>query len=180
MKAKDIKKKVAAKVAKGKNKVAKKCGKKTKKVAAVVALLAFAAVLDGCLYPTAPSRSQNLTIRDCDIRIYGGGAETGDVARVEIASQAMAIETSGTENNTNTPTQTTDIKPDVDVNTTGGRTAGILESAISAGAALRDAGRMQTDAALVLRGALADDHVADRRTLAADIANSGHFPVPFV
>ena len=129
MKVKDIKKKVAAKVAKGKNKVAKKCGK--------CALVAFALLcVAGCLYPTAPSRSQNLTIRDCNIRIYGGGAETGDVARVEIASQAMAIETSGTENNTNTPTQTTDIKPDVDVNTTGGRTAGILESAISAGAAL--------------------------------------------
>ena len=47
-------------------------------------------------------------------------------------------------------------------------------------AALRDAGRVETDAALVLRRTLADDDIADRRTLAANFANSGHFPVPFV
>ena len=47
-------------------------------------------------------------------------------------------------------------------------------------ATLRDAGRVETDAALILRRTLADDDVADRRTLAANFANSGHFPVPFV
>ena len=133
MNRKKIKSKVAAKVAKGKAKIAAKCGRKTKKVAAVVALLAFAAVLDGCLYPTAPSRSQNLTIRDCTITLYGGGAETGDVARVEIASQAMAIETSGTENNTNTPTQTTDVKPDIDTTVGGMGGGGVLDKALATG-----------------------------------------------
>ena len=47
-------------------------------------------------------------------------------------------------------------------------------------ATLRDAGRMKTDAALVLRRTLADDYVTDRRTLTADFTNSGHFLVPFV
>ena len=47
-------------------------------------------------------------------------------------------------------------------------------------AALGDAGRVETDAALVLRRTLADDNVADRRTLTANITNSGHFLVPFV
>lgn len=133
MKVNDIKKKVAAKVAKGKAKVAAKCGTKTKKLAAVVALFAFAAIMDGCLYPTAPSRSQNLTIRDCNITLYGGGAETGDVARVEIASQAMAIETNGTENNTNTPTQTTDVKPDIDTTVGGMGGGGVLDKALATG-----------------------------------------------
>ena len=39
-------------------------------------------------------------------------------------------------------------------------------------AALRDAGRVETDAALVLRRTLADDDIADRRPLAADFTDS--------
>jgi hypothetical protein len=54
---------------------------------------------------------------DCTVNIYGSGdGTTNDVARVEIASQAMAIENSGTETQTATPTQTTDVKPDIDLN----------------------------------------------------------------
>jgi hypothetical protein len=110
MKVKNIKSKVAAKVAKGKKKVAAKCGKKA--CAAIAALVALA--LAGC-GTTTPSRSQTLTFDDCTFNIYGGGADTNDVARVEIGSQAMAIDTSGTETQTATPSYTTDVKPDIDV-----------------------------------------------------------------
>jgi len=113
MKTKDVKKKVAAKVAKGKAKVAKKCGKCAK---AIAAFLCLSALLCGCQGTSTPSRSQNLTIKDCTINVYGSGTETNEVARVELATQAMSIENSGTETQTATPTQTTDVKPDVNLN----------------------------------------------------------------
>lgn len=112
MKTKNIKKKVAAKVAKGKAKVAKKCGKCAK---AVLAIACLSVLLTGCMGTTTPSRSQSLTIKDCTINVYGCGTETNEVARVELATQAMSIENSGTETQTSSPTQTTDVKPDVDV-----------------------------------------------------------------
>lgn len=137
----DIKKKVAAKVANGKSKIARKCGKAC---AAAFALLSL--VLAGCMGTTTPSRSQTLTLTECTINIYGSGdGTTNDVARVEIASQAMSIENSGTESQTSSPTQTTDVKPDVNVNYaqgggitnrgTGGASgaAGILESLTAEG-----------------------------------------------
>lgn len=149
MKVKNIKSKVAAKVAKGKAKVASKCGK-AKKTACIVAVMAFVATVAGCLYPTAPSRSQHLAFENCNFTIIGGGdgGNTNEVARVDIGSQAMAIETSGTESNTNTPTQTTDIKPDIDT-TVGGATSGgkgILESAVSALCGSADATAAKADA----------------------------------
>ena len=101
--------KIASKVAKGKAKVAKKCAK--------ACALAFALlVVCGC--QQVPSRSQTLNIRDCEITIYGGCGETNGLAAVEIGTQAMSIENSGTESLT--PTQTTDTKPDIDV-TVGGK-----------------------------------------------------------
>jgi hypothetical protein len=139
MKIKNIKAKVAAKVAKavaktaskiakGKVKVAAKTGNckggkccdggKCKTCAVALALL-VAATLCGCGTVT-PSRSQTLTLKDCTINIYGSGnGMTNDVARVEIASQAMSIENSGTETQTATPQYTTDVKPDVDLNYNG-------------------------------------------------------------
>ena len=103
--------KCASKVAKGKSKVAKKCAK--------ACALAFALlVVCGC--QQVPSRSQTLNIRDCEITIYGGCGETNGLAAVEIGTQAMSIENSGTESLT--PTQTTAAK--------GG---GILETAAAAG-----------------------------------------------
>ena len=139
MKIKNIKAKVAAKVAKavaktaskvakGKVKVAAKTGNckggkccdggKCKTCAVALALL-VAATLCGCGTVT-PSRSQTLTLKDCTINIYGSGnGQTNDVARVEIASQAMSIENSGTETQTATPQYTTDVKPDVDLNYNG-------------------------------------------------------------
>ena len=103
----------ASKVAKGKAKVAKKCAK--------AGSLAFALlVVCGC--QQVPSRSQTLNIRDCEITIYGGCGETNGLAAVEIGTQAMSIENSGTESLT--PTQTTDTKPDIDVTVGGKATAG--------------------------------------------------------
>ena len=131
--AKKIKEKVKAKVA---AKCAKKAKRKTGKSLAELLLIGGALTVCGCLGTTQPSRSQNLTIRDCAITIYGGGADTNGCAAVEIATQAMAIETSGTETQTATPTQTTDTKPDIDV-TVGGKASGtaasggILENAVN-------------------------------------------------
>lgn len=103
--------KTAAKVARAKAKIARKCGK-----ACVAAFALLSLVLTGCMGTTTPSRSQTLTLTECTINIYGSGdGTTNDVARVEIASQAMSIENSGTESLTSSPTQTTDVKPDIDV-----------------------------------------------------------------
>lgn len=124
--------KTAAKIAKGKAKVARKCGKAAKAVA--VTLFASALFAAGCMGTTTPSRSQTLCIKDCTINVYGCGTETNEVPRIELATQAMSIDNSGTETQTTSPTNTTDIKPQTDVNTTGGRTAGILETALQAGA----------------------------------------------
>lgn len=132
MKVKSIKPKVDAKIAKAKGKIAKKCGK-GKCAKCAVALLALSA-LAGCLVPSAPSRSQSITFRDSVVNIYGGGAETNDVARVEMLTQAMAIETSGSESTAMTPTQTTDVRPDVDVNVGAkgaGKTTGTIADAVA-------------------------------------------------
>lgn len=96
-----------------------------KTASACVALLLLAA---GC--QQVPSRSQTLTVRDCTINVYGG-SDTNHVASVEIGTQAMAIENNGTE--TMTPTQTTDVKPDVDVSVGAAKGGGILETAAAAG-----------------------------------------------
>lgn len=103
-----------------------------------VALALVLAALCGCQGTTTPSRSQTLTMKDCNVYVIGSGdgGTTNDVARVEIASQAMAIENSGTESQTSTPTQTTDVKPDIDVNYNGptksvaDASQGVLESAV--------------------------------------------------
>lgn len=110
---------------KAKAKVAKKLAKKV--AACAVILLAVA----GC--QSVPSRSQTLTIKDCTINVYKGsaGADTNLVATVEIGTQTMAIENSGTE--TQSPTQTTDTKPDVDVSVGAAQGGGILETAAAAG-----------------------------------------------
>lgn len=135
MKVKNIKSKVAAKVAKGKAKVARKCGKAAKACAVVLCGGVLAAGLSGCQGLTSPSRSQTLTLDRCTINIYGGGKYTNDVAQVEIASQAMSIENSGSETQTATPTQTTDVKPDIDVNLTkGGKAADATSSLVGAAA----------------------------------------------
>ena len=105
---------------------------------AVALALVLAATMCGCMGTSTPSRSQTLTMRDCTVNIYGSGdlGTTNDVARVDIASQNMMIENSGTETQTATPTQTTDVKPDIDLNYNGPAKAaadsagGVAESAV--------------------------------------------------
>ena len=121
----DVKKAKDKAVNKAKDKVAKKIGKPVKKAVACIALLLLAA---GC--QQVPSRSQTLTLRDCVVNVYGG-SDTNHVASVEIGTQAMAIENNGTE--TMTPTQTTDVKPDIDVSVGAAKGGGILETAAAAG-----------------------------------------------
>lgn len=139
--------KAKAKVAKGKAKVARKCGAAAK---AVIAAVCLSVLFAGCMGTQTPSRSQSLTIKDCTIKVYGCGTETNEVPRIELATQAMSIENSGTETQTTTPTQTTDVKPDVNVNYaqgggitnrgTGGAkasgAAGIIESLTAEGLAM--------------------------------------------
>ena len=145
MKTSKIKEKVAAKVAKGNAKVARKCGKgKAAKASALVLLCGVIAALTGCQGTTTPSRSQTLTFDDCKFYFYGGGdgPKTNEIARVEIGTQAMSIENSGSETQTATPTQTTDVKPDIDVTVpvnkanagTSSAAGGALETVLSAGA----------------------------------------------
>lgn len=116
--------KVAKKIAEKKKKIEEKIGKKTAKVAGLLFTLAF--ILTGCA--TSDPSSRSTTARYGDITINGNNN------RVTLGDGAIAsADSSGsTETTTSSPTNTTDIKPKTDVNTTGGRTAGILESITSA------------------------------------------------
>ena len=89
--------------------------------------------LRGCATSDPASRATSATYGDLIVKV---DASSNVTIRVTIGDGAIAsADSSGsTETMTATPTNTTDIKPDVDVNTTGGRTAGVLETAISAGA----------------------------------------------
>ena len=126
MKVKDIKQKVAAKVAKGKAKVAAKCGK-GRKCAALAALLALAVA--GCHMGEQPTaqRAQTSTIRDNVITVTivmptNAVAEKAEnpAIHVEVGNLAQANETSGTETLTaapsNTPTVSTPVQVDARYN----------------------------------------------------------------
>ena len=93
------------------------CSGGTCKPCAIALALALAATLCGC-GTTTPSRSQTINVHDCTITVIGSGdnGTTNEVPRVDIISQGMQIETSGTETQTATPSYTTDVKPDIDVN----------------------------------------------------------------
>ena len=88
--------------------------------------------LCGCATSDPASRATSATYGDLVVKV---DASSNVTIRVTIGDGAIAsADSSGsTETMTATPTNTTDIKPDVDVNTTGGRTAGVLETAIAAG-----------------------------------------------
>ena len=130
MKVSQIKSKVAAKVAKGKAKIAAKCGKSSK-CAAVALFLSYACCLLGCATSDPSSRSTAATYGDIIVRLDHA---CSNVVTVTIGDGAIAsADSSGsTETTTATPTQTTRIEPKTDVNTTGGRTAGVLESIVGA------------------------------------------------
>lgn len=117
MKTSEIKSKVAAKVAKGKEKIEKKCGKAAKCAAWIVATAALAAIV-GCSTADAPTaqRAQTVTAKDISIvfNISGTNAPAPSIS-IEIATAAQANETAGTETMTatNTQTPTNDVKTDL-------------------------------------------------------------------
>lgn len=136
--------KTAAKIAKGKEKVEKKCGRAAK-CAALLLASGLAALFCGCSTTgeqPARSQTQNNSFEDCTFIIAARASSTngavsaeGDaLPSVEWFTQTQANEGSETISPTASPTNTTDIKPQTDVNTTGGRTAGVLETALQAGA----------------------------------------------
>ena len=125
------------------DKKVEKCDKKTgKKCGAAMAFLALASSLAcGCASTGAqPSRSQNINndFRHCVVVIASKvsvsnecvTAEGGNGSANEIFTQTMKNEGSEQNTPTATPTQKTDVSPKTDVNTTGGRTAGVLETLI--------------------------------------------------
>lgn len=133
----NIKEKVKAKVAKAKEKVKAKVGKAAKccsVLGAIVLALALAEV--GCMDTNPASRATNSTdeIGDILVRFENCSNCTGTVNLTKGDSALASADSSGsTETQTATPTKTTDVSPKTDVNTTGGRTAGVLETAIGAG-----------------------------------------------
>lgn len=121
----------------------KKCDKKAdKKCGAVLAFLALAASLVyGCAQTgSQPSRSQTLNndFHNCVVVIASKvsvsnecvTAEGGNGSANEIFTQTMKNEGSEQNTPTATPTQKTEVSPKTDVNTTGGRTAGVIETLI--------------------------------------------------
>lgn len=127
------------------DKKTKKADKKTgRKCGALVAFLALAATLCGCAQTGAqPSRSQTLNneFKDCIVVVAAHATVTNTTVvansedglqPIELFTQTMKNEGSESNAPTATPTQTTRIEPKTDVNTTGGRTAGVLESIVGA------------------------------------------------
>lgn len=124
MKTSDIKKKVAEKVSKGKDKVVKKCGKGAK-CAAILFAIGLATALCGCSTADAPTaqRAQTVTVTDNTFNFNIGQCEpcvTNNTAVIpsfhfEFGTAAQANETSGTETMTatNTQTPTNDVKTDL-------------------------------------------------------------------
>ena len=124
MKTSDIKKKVAEKVSKGKDKVVKKCGKGAK-CAAFIFAIGLATALCGCATADAPTaqRAQTVTVTDNTFNFNIGQCEpcvTNHTAVIpnfhfEFGTAAQANETSGTETmtSTNTQTPTNDVKTDL-------------------------------------------------------------------
>lgn len=111
-----------------------------KLVSTIAVLLAFC----GCSTSEPASRLTKGEYGDIRPRIevcIESGASSNSVIitmplTIGDAAYASADSKGSTETQTANPTNTTDVKPDVDVNTTGGRTAGVLETAVSVGAAL--------------------------------------------
>ena len=121
--------KAKAKVAKMKEKVARKSGKAKKGAAAAVAALALAFLFAGCTSAKSdqPAKSQTQENRfdRCTFVMASKTTISNDVIvaegeamhALEMFTQTQSLESSGTESfaQTSTQTPTTDIKPDVDV-----------------------------------------------------------------
>ena len=136
------------------DKKVKKADRKTGRKCAWLVLFALAATLCGCMDPGGqPSRSQsqNNELKDCIVIIASRVSVSNATAVAESEDGIMpnemftlTMKNEGSESNspTMTPTQTTDVRPDVDVTVpvnkanagTSGASGGALEHVLSAGA----------------------------------------------
>lgn len=126
------------------DKKSKKCDKKTsRKCGVILVLLSLAILIVGCASTgSQPSRSQNMNndFKNCIVVIASNATVSNDCVTAEgdgvqpneIFTQTMKNEGNESVAPTATPTQKTDVSPKTDVNTTGGRTAGVLESIVGA------------------------------------------------
>ena len=123
--------KTAAKIAKAKAKIARKC--KGGKLSAFLAAFALAFLCVGCASSESaqPEKANTMsnTFDDCIIIVAAKAklplagtnrvveAEGGDLPTLEMFTQTQSLESSGTESYAQTATQTptTDVKPDVDL-----------------------------------------------------------------
>ena len=112
MKVKDIKSKVAAKIAKGKAKVARKCGKGTK-ACAIVLMAALCTAMCGCKMGEQPTAQRAQTANTYVYVYEGAPANFGS----EFVSLAQANETGGAETMTNAPKNTPTVTTDTASNT---------------------------------------------------------------
>lgn len=121
--------KTAAKIAKAKRKIARKC---KGKLAAIVAPFGVALVLCGCSTSDAaqPAKANTMenTFKDCIIVVAAKAsvpiagtntvveAEGDALPTIELFTQTQSLENSGTDTTSQTATQTptTDVKPDID------------------------------------------------------------------
>ena len=125
-------------------KVTKKITEKKAKIKGKFALVAFAlslgVITTGCATADPSSRSTSGTYGDTEpsVKVVFEKGSYNNTATITMpitmgdAAVASADSSGSTESMTATPTNTTDIKPKTDVNTTGGRSAGVLESLIGA------------------------------------------------
>ena len=129
---------------KANEKVTKKIAEKKAKIKGKFALVAFAlslgVIATGCATADPSSRSTSGTYGDTEpsVKVVFEKGSNNNTATITMpitmgdAAVASADSSGSTESMTATPTNTTDIKPKTDVNTTGGRSAGVLETLIGA------------------------------------------------
>lgn len=144
MKTNDIKKKVSAKVAKAKEKVAAKCGKTATNKCGLLAAVVLALAETGCHMGEIPTAQRAQTAATEVKFVVQDGGRANFTFGAEFVSLAQANETSGTETITASPsnTPTVDTKPDIDVTVpvnkensgSSGSSVGALEKVMDAGA----------------------------------------------
>ena len=129
---------------KANEKVTKKIAEKKAKIKGKFALIAFAlslgVIATGCATADPSSRSTSGTYGDTEpsVKVVFEKGSHNNTATITMpitmgdAAVASADSSGSTESMTATPTNTTDIKPQTDINTTGGRSAGVLETLIGA------------------------------------------------
>lgn len=109
---------------------AKATKSRIKRKVKAVAAIALLAILTGCATSEPASRVTKAEYGDIVVEVANSSNTT---VNLTLGDGALSSSDSAgsTESTTANPTNTTDVKPDVDVNTTGARSAGVLETAIS-------------------------------------------------